>query len=52
MNEFTNAMKIQKVPWFWWKCCRKKPKFTKHSQLFLIYITESTLHDRDTSSHN
>ncbi len=35
MNVYRDVIKIQRGPWFWWKFCRKKPKFTKHCQLFL-----------------
>ncbi len=44
-------MKIQRGPWFWWKLCRKKPKFTKHCQLFLRLLTGGRLHDRSNSRH-
>ncbi len=46
-----DVMKIQRGPWFWWKFCRKKPKFTEHCQLFLRLNTGGRLHDRDNSQH-
>ncbi len=51
MNVYRDVMKIQRGPWFWWKFCRKKPKFTKHCQLFLRLLTGGRLHDRDNSQH-
>ncbi len=51
MNVYRDVMKIQRGPWFWWKVCRKKPKFTKHCQLFLRLLTRDRLHDRDNTRH-
>ncbi len=34
MNVYRYVMKIQRGPWIWCKFCRKKPKFSKHCQLF------------------
>ncbi len=51
MNVYRVVMKMQRCPWFWWKFCRKKPKFTKHCQLFLRLLTGDRLHDRDNSRH-
>ncbi len=38
INVYRDVMKIHRSGWFWWKVCRKKPKFTKHCQLFLRLI--------------
>ncbi len=51
MNVYKDVMKIQRRPWFWSIFCRKKPKFTKHCQLFLRLLTVGRLHDRDNSQY-
>ncbi len=48
-NVYRDVMKIQRGSWFWWKFCRKKPKFTKHCQLFLRLLTWGRVHDRDNN---
>ncbi len=46
-----DALKKIVGPQEWWKSCRKKPKITRHCQLFLRLLTGCRLHVRDDSQY-